>query len=78
MSAVTLASGTILSGTGSVGAVTSTDGTIAPGDGPGAIGTLRVASLPTSTSTDVDVEIASASSYDQIVSSGAIDLSVIR
>ena len=73
-SAITLASGATLSGTGSVGAVTSTGGTIAPGDGAGAVGTLTVAGLTLDSTTHVNIDVVSATSYDQIASSGAITL----
>ena len=64
--------GTTLSGTGSVGTVTSIGGIIAPGDD--AVGTLTVAGLTLDSATSVNVDVASATSYDQIVSTGSISL----
>ena len=71
-SAVALGSGATLSGTGSVGAVTSTGGIIAPGDS--GVGTLTVAGLSLDSATHLNEDVVSASSYDQIISSGSVAL----
>lgn len=73
-SAIVNVNGGILKGTGTVGAVTAQEGTIAPGNSPGKI---EVSSLTLQPGTSFEVEIdgnEAGVSYDQVVSSGAVDL----
>ncbi len=63
-----------LKGTGTVGKLTSTGGTLAPGTSPGK---LNVTSLTLDSTNAVDIELdgpVAGTSYDQIVASGAVNL----
>ncbi len=73
-SAVTLNPGTILSGSGTVGAVGSRGGSIRPGNSPGIITTGSVI-VDTDTSFHFEVNgIVAGTSHDQINTSGIIDI----
>ncbi len=73
-SSVILQAGATLCGTGSVGNVSSSGGTITAGDQPGGIGTLLVHSLALDSSSTLSAQIVSASSYDQVQCAGAVSL----
>ena len=63
-----------LKGTGKVGTLSTTGGTLAPGNSPGK---LNVASLLLDATSTMDIELdgpVAGTSYDQIVASGAVDL----
>ncbi len=71
-----LSAGATLSGTGSVGSVTSQGGIIAPGDnGPGVL-TVAGLDLGGGSQFQVDLEVTTAGSlYDQVISNGPVNLS---
>jgi fibronectin-binding autotransporter adhesin len=71
---VTVQSGGVLKGSGTVGSLITNGGKVAPGNSPG---TLHAASLSLNASTTFEEEIAGAtagSQYDQVVSTGAVNL----
>ncbi len=73
-SEVNLSSGATLKGTGVIGDLTTTGGTVAPGNSPG---TINTTSLTLDNSSIYQQEIAGAtagSQYDQLIASGAVNL----
>ncbi|MDX2036629.1 MAG: Ig-like domain repeat protein [Isosphaeraceae bacterium] len=72
-SGLTLAAGTILSGTGSLPGVVSTAATVHPGGSPG---TLNVESLTLDASStfDLDLDGSETSQYSRVISSGLVTL----
>ncbi len=70
---VTVASGGILKGSGTIGSVTSTGGELAPGNSPGILSTGNV-SFDSSTKLDEEIGGTAAGSYDQLNVTGTVSL----
>jgi fibronectin-binding autotransporter adhesin len=73
-SGVSIGAGGILTGDGAVGTITSTGGTVAPGDSPGILSSADVTLDGSSTFSTILSGTTTGSGYSQLVSSGPIDL----
>src|SRR5205814_1427045 len=73
--AVVVEAGATLSGTGTVGAITTTGGTVVPGQGPGILNAVGNVAFDSDSSLVVDINgTTPGTKYDQLKVTGAVDL----